>query len=366
MLFGFIGEAAGWSAAGGGNALRLRLLRMLRIMKLARIVRASRILSRWQDHIGLSYAHSSLLRFMMMTLVLAHWLACLWGFVGLQDYLELSSWEDSEGPIAWGGYLADQSWRSKASVLQAGPWDHYGMALYVALNAIFGGSCEINPANFIEFYTQSFMLIIGSSVWAYVIGSACGVIATLDPALVEYRQTLDELNYFVKDQAIPPDLAIKLRSCTSSHGRGRECGKRRGREKRSPSVPRVCHHSPLSPPSLLLNPFNIFSRAHLVISCPSPPHADFRNTMYLVRAKRYDVLLQKMSTRLRGDAAYRMSMNIFGNVPYLIHPDLESEFMCNLAIRCKSCGVGIMRPRARADRVTLRDRTVPSAILVTV
>ena len=28
-----------------------------------------------------------------------------------------------------------------------------------------------------------------------------------------------------------------------------------------------------------------------------------------------------------------MSMNIFGNVPYLIHPDLESEFMCNLAIR---------------------------------
>jgi hypothetical protein len=61
--------------------------------------------------------------------------------------------------------------------------------------------------------------------------------------------------------------------------------------------------------------------------------ADFRNTMYLVRARRYDQLLQKMSTRLRGDAAFRMSMNIFGNVPYLIHPDLEPEFMCNLAIK---------------------------------
>ena len=67
MLFGFVAEANGWGVQGGGNALRLRLLRMLRIMKLARIVRASRILARWQDHIGLSYAYSSLLRFMMMT-----------------------------------------------------------------------------------------------------------------------------------------------------------------------------------------------------------------------------------------------------------------------------------------------------------
>lgn len=209
---------------------------------------------------------------MLITMVLAHWLACLWGFVGLDDYVDLSTWTEGVEPPAWEGYLSDQTWRSKAKVLDAGPWDHYGMAIYVALNTIFGGSCEINPANFVEFYTQAFMLILGSSVWAYVIGSACGVIATLDPALIEYRQTLDELNYFVKDQAIPPELTVKLRSY-------------------------------------------------------------FRNTMHLVRAKRYDQLLQKMSTRLRGDAAFRMSMNIFGNVPYLTNPELEAEFMCNLAIK---------------------------------
>ena len=57
-----------------------------------------------------------------------------------------------------------------------------GVSLYVALNNIFGGSCEINPGNFLEFYAQSVMLLLGSSVWAYVIGSACGIVATLDPA----------------------------------------------------------------------------------------------------------------------------------------------------------------------------------------
>ena len=102
------------------------------------------------------------------------------------------------------------------------------------------GSCEINPSNYYEFYIQSVMLVIGSSVWAYVIGSACGIIATIDPALIEHRQTMDELNFFVKDQGIPEELGVRLR-------------------------------------------------------------AYFRNTLYLVRAKRYDQLLTKMSTRLRGD-----------------------------------------------------------------
>ena len=71
------------------------------------------------------------------------------------------------------------------------PWDEepfavYGICLYVALNTIFGGSCEIVPSNYGEFWAQSAMLVTGSCVWAYVIASCCGIIATLDPAQVEY------------------------------------------------------------------------------------------------------------------------------------------------------------------------------------
>ena len=134
------------------------------------------------------------------------------------------------------------------------------------------GSCEINPSNYYEFYIQSVMLVIGSSVWAYVIGSACGIIATIDPALIEHRQTMDELNFFVKDQGIPDELGIRLR-------------------------------------------------------------AYFRNTLYLVRAKRYDQLLTKMSTRLRGDSSFQLASRRMRQVPYFAHPDLEPEFLCHLATR---------------------------------
>ena len=269
--FDIILEAAGTAAEGGES---LRFIRMLRIMKLARIVRASRIFNRWQDHINVSFAILSLLRFTFLIFALAHWLACAWGFAGRPAGGE--QWSD--GRVGeWRGFDSGDTWRQKAGIPDtAGAFDLYGISLYVALNNIFGGACEINPANYAEFYVMSAMLLVGSSVWAYVIGSACGIVATLDPARIEYRQTMDELNHFCSTHCLPRDLVVKLR-------------------------------------------------------------AYFRNTIHFVRVMRYDSLLKKMSTRLRGDAAFHMSQYQLRHVPFLVHPDLEPEFMCNLAIRFHTC-----------------------------
>ena len=36
-------------------------------------------------------------------------------------------------------------------------------------------------------------------LWAYIIGSACGIISNLDVSAINHYQTLDQLNYFVKE-----------------------------------------------------------------------------------------------------------------------------------------------------------------------
>jgi len=258
LIFTAISSARG--DAVDGNSFRL--LKMIRIVKLMRILRASRIISRWQDHVALSYAAMSLIRFSFGTLLLAHWFACVWGFVG-----------EGDKPFTWSSYGEGLTWRQKHHVSDdAGPYELYGICLYVAFNSIFGGSCEINPASYVEFYVMVGMLVIGSSVWAYVIGSACGIIATLDPAQIEFRQTMDELNGFCREQFLPTDLSVRLREY-------------------------------------------------------------FRNTIFQIRSRRYDTLLQKMSTRLRGDAAFHMCEFRLRSVPFLVHPDLEPEFMCALAIK---------------------------------
>ena len=178
-------------SGSSGSRSVFQMVRVARVAKLARIVRASRILKRWEDYISMSYAWISLGYFLVGILTLAHWLACLWGVVGQQRSNGLS-WHDNL-PEPMLEYAASDEQYEHALEL-------YGVALYVALNNIFGGSCEIYPQTWYEYYVQALMMLVGSSVWAYVIGSTCGILATLNPALIEYRQTMDELNEVTRDR----------------------------------------------------------------------------------------------------------------------------------------------------------------------
>jgi len=269
-----IAQAYGWETKGK----LFRLLRMLRVLKLMRVMRASRIINRWQNHVSIPFAFTSLMKFGLVCMIIAHWGACSWGYVGY------------ETDDVWTGYGgAGMSWRQKHRIgPSATPFELYAVCLYTAINIIVGGSCEINSGNYLEFYMQAVMLAVGSSVWAYAIGSVCGIVATLDPAKIEYQQTMDEVNHFCKANAIPREFSVKLRSY-------------------------------------------------------------FRNTIHLVRSRRYEGLLQKMSTRLRGDAAYKMCEFRMRSVHFLVDPDIEPEFMCNLAIKF------VTRAYSRLERVPCTD-----------
>ena len=67
----------------------------------------------------------------------------------------------------------------------------------------------------------------------------------MDPAGIEHRQVVDEVNSFCREQCLPSELSVKLRSY-------------------------------------------------------------FRDLNHLVRSRRHTNLLKQMSTRLRGDTAIRM------------------------------------------------------------
>ena len=61
-------------ASAGGvtvDASVYSFMRMFRILKLVRIIRAARIIGRWQDHIAVSFALLSLIKFSFLTIILA-------------------------------------------------------------------------------------------------------------------------------------------------------------------------------------------------------------------------------------------------------------------------------------------------------
>ena len=98
---------------GGGSLLRLpRTIRLLRLVKLLRLMRASRILARWQASLGVSFAHMTMIQFMLITTFLVHLMACIWAYVGLNGDLDAEPHRcDGTFQTCWGIYpLAQTSW----------------------------------------------------------------------------------------------------------------------------------------------------------------------------------------------------------------------------------------------------------------
>jgi hypothetical protein len=59
------------------------------------------------------------MRFSFGTLLLAHWFACVWGFVG-----------EGDKPFTWSSYGDGLTWRQKHHVSDdAGPYELYGICL---------------------------------------------------------------------------------------------------------------------------------------------------------------------------------------------------------------------------------------------
>jgi hypothetical protein len=61
-----------------GNLKVLRMMRCARLIKLVRIIKASAMLQKLKRRVGLKYSTIKLIQFVVMVVVITHWLSCLW------------------------------------------------------------------------------------------------------------------------------------------------------------------------------------------------------------------------------------------------------------------------------------------------
>ena len=247
----------------------IRMLRLLRLIKLARILRASRIFTRWENKISLSYGNRSLIKLAVGVLLLLHWFACLLGLIAqlmapprtpeLGIAIEATILKDptctgctpdmqkvrtshcfdicltpceasslaqtvvgpSAPPGAFDAQLAlvsaKEAWPCRyAAAGKISPMPSYHgelwiAGLYVAMIQLGGGVGSIVPENLLEYIVFFLCILFGSVAWAGVVGTICAVLTTADPAVLEFRHNMDSLNYFLKDMNIPSDLRVRAR-----------------------------------------------------------------------------------------------------------------------------------------------------------
>ena len=258
---GLIGESDNYS-----SLLRLvRTIRLLRLIKLLRLLRASRILARWKSYFGLSYATTTMMKFFTMTIFMVHLMGCAWAWMGV-------NWSPTEGAtLPW-----EMSWLDKYGFREADGTTVatnrlYIISLYVAVVAMFGGVSQLYPANFAEYVLYLFMMLFGSMVWAWVIGSLCGILATMNPQATAFQNTMDELEYFMRERNFAQQHRVRLRDF-------------------------------------------------------------FRQTQDYSRLASYNNLMVKMSVQLRGDTALKIGMSTLQQVWYFSLDCVEKEFLAVVAL----------------------------------
>lgn len=186
---------------GKGNSEAI--LPLLRLLRLLRLQRWSKLIQRWKNHVGISYAMLTVLEFFCATVLGCHWIACLWGRAGLAQ--------------AMAGQ--ENNWISAVKKSKAGPDDFfenpfcvYIMSVYWSIMTLTGvGYGDIVAQNAAEYVISSCCIAAMSANWAYVVGSVCSLLATLNPRTVAFKQTMDDLNRIMEDRNMPSDFRRKLR-----------------------------------------------------------------------------------------------------------------------------------------------------------
>mmetsp|Transcript_144261 Transcript_144261/g.462023 ORF Transcript_144261/g.462023 Transcript_144261/m.462023 type:complete len:798 (+) Transcript_144261:171-2564(+) len=179
----------------------VRLIRLFRLMKIGRIVK------KWQAAWGVSYGQVALMKFFFITVLAVHWMSCMWGLLALQKR------DEEPDARTWlNGLFISKVFSEEEKTFYAQPHCVYLISLYWAVMTLTSlGYGDIVAENLTEYCFSVFCFVASGLIWAYVIGSICGIISAMDPLLVQYQQNMDLLNIMMADNNLPEDMRRRLR-----------------------------------------------------------------------------------------------------------------------------------------------------------
>ena len=190
------------------TAVLFRIVKLLRMLKLARVFKASRVLQRsildfvmneWEW----TFAVLKMLKLFTFLTLYAHWQACVWGLI--------SSYMHDDGHPTWIGAF-NETFVDQYGPEPPGGFDVYIAALYWSVMTLTSiGYGEMTPVNSAERLLCSIYMMLSGVMWTWAIGSVAAIASTLDPNSVEHHNTLDALNYFMRERELPRRLRMTLR-----------------------------------------------------------------------------------------------------------------------------------------------------------
>lgn len=167
----------------------LRLLRLIRIQTLFVIFR------RWQDQNWVNPGYLRIARFLIVILILSHIISCGW---------YLSSFISGFPPGSW--MVLEGIQNSTAATI-------YIRSLYWTITTMTTvGFGDITPHLNYEYVFTIISMIIGASMYAFIIGNIASLFSNLDVQKSAYWSKTDAIKLYLRNRGVPDQLNKRVRN----------------------------------------------------------------------------------------------------------------------------------------------------------
>jgi hypothetical protein len=174
---------------------QLSLVLVLRLLRLFRLFRLFAILRRWESYHWIHTGYLRILRFISVILLFIHWVACAW-------FLS--------------GYLARfpaDSWVVRLGLEEATVSEQYIRSLYWSITTMTTvGYGDISPARTSEYIIAMIVMLLGASMYAYIIGNVASLFSNLDAARAQYRNRVEGVTQYLHQRQVPGAVTRRIQN----------------------------------------------------------------------------------------------------------------------------------------------------------
>ncbi|EGZ17304.1 hypothetical protein PHYSODRAFT_503276 [Phytophthora sojae] len=182
-------------AVAAGNVFKsLRLIRTLKLIKLLRLMRLSKLLkmnSQWMAEFDINVDTVRLLKLLAPVMIIAHYVGCFWFYMSA----------DRDADDAWWGNLY---FEDPDSILSK-----YIASIYWAITTMTTvGFGDIVPVNDLEKAYCILVLIGGTTLFAYVVGTVIEVASNSKSLMNREHEMVQRVNAYIKERGVSTEFIV--------------------------------------------------------------------------------------------------------------------------------------------------------------